>query len=69
MEVDVSTRSQAKNGQNLPSFECDNPVLDHYGLGNEIGISGTPALILPDGQVIPGYMESDRLAAILAITD
>jgi len=61
--------SQAKNGQNLPSFECDNPVLKHYGLGNEIGITGTPAIVLPDGQVVPGYMESDRLAALLAITN
>lgn len=61
--------TQAKNGQNLPSFECDNPVLEHYNLGNEIGISGTPALVLPDGQVIPGYMESERLAALLSLTD
>lgn len=59
------TLSQAKNGQNLPERECDNPVLKHYALGNEIGISGTPALILADGRVIPGYMDSDRLAALL----
>lgn len=59
------TLSQAKNGQNLPERECDNPVLEHYALGNEIGISGTPALVLADGRVIPGYMDSDRLAALL----
>lgn len=59
------TLTQAKNGQNLPERECDNPVLEHYALGNEIGISGTPALVLADGRVIPGYMDSDRLAALL----
>ena len=59
------TLTQAKNGQNLPERECDNPVLEHYALGNEIGISGTPALILADGRVIPGYMDSERLAALL----
>ncbi|MFM1895160.1 MAG: hypothetical protein RLZZ385_234 [Pseudomonadota bacterium] len=59
--------TQAKNGQNIPSHECDNPVLKHYTLGNEIGIAGTPALILPDGQVVPGYVEADRLAAMLSI--
>jgi thiol:disulfide interchange protein DsbC len=59
------TLTQAKNGQNLPERECSNPVLEHYALGNEIGISGTPALVLADGRVIPGYMDSDRLAALL----
>jgi len=57
--------TQAKNGQNLPERECANPVLEHYALGNEIGISGTPALVLADGRVIPGYMDADRLAALL----
>lgn len=54
--------TQAKNGQNLPSRECDNPVLRHYNLGNRVGISGTPALVLQDGTVIPGYLEPAQLA-------
>ncbi|MCB1670048.1 MAG: DsbC family protein [Gammaproteobacteria bacterium] len=57
--------TQAKHGQNLPERDCENPVLEHYALGNQIGISGTPALVLADGRVIPGYMDSDRLAALL----
>lgn len=59
--------TQAKNGQNIPEATCDSPVLAHYNLGNELGISGTPALIFPDGRVIPGYLETDRLAAMLNI--
>ena len=59
--------TQAKNGQNLPSRDCETPVLEHYELGNQIGISGTPALIFPDGRLIPGYMDVDRLVAMLAI--
>ncbi|MCB1664848.1 MAG: DsbC family protein [Pseudomonadales bacterium] len=55
--------TQAKHGQNIPSRECDNPVLKHYNLGNRIGISGTPAIVLEDGSVIPGYLEPDQLAA------
>jgi thiol:disulfide interchange protein DsbC len=39
----------------------------HYALGNEIGITGTPALIFPDGRLVPGYMEPDRLSALLQI--
>jgi thiol:disulfide interchange protein DsbC len=36
--------------------------LRHYNLGNRIGISGTPALVLQDGTVIPGYLEPAQLA-------
>ena len=59
--------TQAKNGQNLPERECETPVMTHYALGNQIGISGTPALIFPDGRVIPGYMDVERLVAMLNI--
>lgn len=59
--------TQAKNGQNLPERECDNPVLAHYELGNEFGITGTPALVFPDGRVIPGYLDPERLSAMLNV--
>ena len=55
--------TQAKNGQNLPARDCQNPVLNHHSLGNRIGITGTPAIVLPDGTLIPGYMDVDRLTA------
>lgn len=60
--------TQAKNDQNLPQLDCVNPVMEHYALGNAIGISGTPALIFPDGVVVPGYIEAPRLAAMLGIS-
>jgi thiol:disulfide interchange protein DsbC len=57
--------TQAKNGQNLPERQCDNPVSSHFQLGNQIGISGTPAIVLQDGSVIPGYLDVERLAEIV----
>ncbi len=57
--------TQAKNGQNLPARDCENHVLEHYNLGNKIGISGTPALVLANGTVIPGYMDSQQLAGVV----
>ena len=59
--------TQAKNGQNLPARECDNPVLAHYQLGNEFGITGTPAIVFPDGRVIPGYLDPERMSAMLKL--
>lgn len=59
--------SQAKNGQNLPERDCETPVLAHYQLGNELGISGTPAIIFPDGRLIPGYLNAETLASMLEL--
>jgi thiol:disulfide interchange protein DsbC len=57
--------TQAKNGQNIPERECDNPVLEHFELGNRVGISGTPAVVLEDGSVVPGYLDVERLRALV----
>lgn len=56
----------AKKGGDLPSKQCENPVAEHYKLGQTFGINGTPALVLPDGEVIPGYVPPKRLALALA---
>ena len=52
----------AKARRAVPSAECDNPVLKQYALGQRIGIEGTPAIILANGQLIPGYQPADVLA-------
>ena len=57
--------TQAKNGQNLPGRECDNPVLSQHALGNQIGITGTPAIILEDGTLVPGYLDIDTLRTMV----
>ncbi len=57
----------AKNDEPLPEIICDTPVLDHYAIGNELGINGTPAIVFDDGRVVPGYAGSERLAAMLGL--
>lgn len=59
--------TEAKMGQEIPAKTCDNPVAKHYQLGNEIGVTGTPALVLQDGRLIPGYMPAADLADLLGI--
>jgi len=61
----VRAMGQAKHGQNIPTRQCDNHVLEHYNLGNRIGISGTPALVLEDGLVVPGYVGAEQLADLV----
>ncbi len=57
--------TDAKAGKEVAVKECDNPVDEHMALAELIGINGTPALILPDGELLPGYVPPDRLKAVL----
>lgn len=45
------------------SSSCSNPVAEHYQLGKSFGVTGTPAIILPDGRMVPGALPASRLVA------
>ena len=57
----------AKSGKPVPdsNTDCVTPVDDHMMLGTLIGVSGTPALVLNDGKLVPGYVPADRLIQLL----
>ncbi|WP_148861923.1 DsbC family protein [Marinobacter fonticola] len=58
---------KAKNGESVAPANCDNPVADQFRLGGEVGVTGTPAIILEDGNMIRGYVPADRLAQGLGL--
>jgi thiol:disulfide interchange protein DsbC len=54
--------TRAKLGGQVPETECeDNPVSAHWELGHEIGVTGTPSVIAPNGEVIGGYLPPQQL--------
>ncbi|HYQ39345.1 MAG TPA: DsbC family protein [Pseudomonas sp.] len=53
----------AKARKEVPAAKCDNPVAKQYALGQMIGVQGTPAVVLANGQMIPGYQPAPQLAA------
>lgn len=55
----------AKSGKAIPSRTCENPVAEQFKLGSEVGVTGTPAIILEDGRMIRGYLPKERLAQAL----
>ena len=55
----------AKAGREVPRKTCETPVEEHYALGQDFRIQGTPALVLDDGEVLPGYVPADKLAKAL----
>ena len=56
-----------KSGLDIPMAECDNPVAEHYALGQKVGVTGTPAIITSDGRLLPGYMPAENLAEALGL--
>ena len=51
----------AKAGGSIESKTCDNPIKRQLELSRKIGIRGTPAIILEDGTMLPGYVPIDKL--------
>lgn len=51
----------AKLGQEPDRLECDNPVQGQYQLGQEMGVTGTPALLTESGVLIPGFVQAAQL--------
>lgn len=59
--------TRLKNREQLASRSCPNPVARQYRLGQQMGISGTPAMITEDGRLLPGYMPAAVLAQTLGV--
>jgi thiol:disulfide interchange protein DsbC len=59
------TRLKAR--QTIPTLTCQNPVASQLDLGREVGVTGTPAIVLEDGRLLPGYMPAEQLAGALGI--
>lgn len=51
----------AKAGSQVAQKQCDNPVAEQYQAGIAAGVTGTPALILKDGTMMPGYLPPQQL--------
>ncbi len=54
--------TDAKAGLPIVQKQCSNPVSAHYELGAQIGIRGTPTIILEDGSRLGGYVPYQQLA-------
>ncbi|OCG19802.1 MULTISPECIES: bifunctional protein-disulfide isomerase/oxidoreductase DsbC [unclassified Gilliamella] len=40
-------------------------VTQQFNVGKKLGISGTPAIVLPNGQLVSGYVPADKLIKVL----
>ncbi len=57
--------TKAKRDEPVPDRTCDNPVKEQMALGQMLGVSGTPAIVLENGEMIPGYQPAKPLGEML----
>lgn len=57
--------TEAKSGKELPRATCDNPVKEHMKMAEMFAITGTPTLVMDNGEIVPGYVPAKRLARML----
>lgn len=57
----------AKGGKSVSPKTCDNPVGAQYRLGGQVGVTGTPAIVLEDGNMVRGYVPARNLAEGLGL--
>ncbi|MBE1300134.1 MAG: bifunctional protein-disulfide isomerase/oxidoreductase DsbC [Alteromonadaceae bacterium] len=57
--------TNAKAGGAVEKRTCETQVDKQYLFGQQIGVSGTPAIVLEDGTMIPGYQPAATLKATL----
>jgi|UPI0002FBC58E thiol:disulfide interchange protein DsbC len=64
----LEAMNKLKKRERIATNVCaDNPVAEHFKLGGQVGVTGTPALITTDGRLMPGYMPALQLANALGL--
>lgn len=57
--------TKAKTGSSVAARICDKPIEDEFNFGRQVGVTGTPAIMLANGMMVPGYQEPSKLFALL----
>jgi len=57
--------TKAKSGSNVAYRICDKPIEEQFNFGRQVGVTGTPAIILSNGTMIPGYQPPEQLETLL----
>ncbi len=65
-EKSLSLLEDAHSGKPLPEPKCDTTAIDESTkLAEKLGISSVPALIFPDGRLMPGYKDAKTLLGLI----
>lgn len=61
--------TRAKSGESVARRDdgCETPIREHFQAAREIGIDGTPYVLIEDGAVFSGYRPYHELLALMGI--
>lgn len=57
--------TNAKNSRNVAYRVCDTPIEGQFNFGRQVGVNGTPAIVLSNGMMVPGYQPPAQLEQLL----
>ena len=57
--------TKAKAGSGIAYRICDKPIEGQFDFGRQVGVTGTPAIVLSNGTMIPGYQPPAQLEELL----
>jgi thiol:disulfide interchange protein DsbC len=65
-EKSIALLEAALEKKPVPAPKCETKAIEeNIKLAEELGIRGTPAIILSNGTTIPGYKDADSLIALI----
>ena len=60
----------AKVDKNFETHSCNTSMVgQHYAIGRDIGLTGTPAFVLSDGTLVSGYLPPESLVERLVLLE
>jgi len=57
--------TNAKNSRSVAYRVCDKPIEAEFDFGRQVGVNGTPAIVLSNGMMVPGYQPPAQLEQLL----
>lgn len=64
-ENQKAAMDKAQAGGNVSPVTCNARIKEQYQAGNSFGVNGTPAIVLQNGTMIPGYQPAQALLETL----
>ncbi|MGB2078428.1 MAG: bifunctional protein-disulfide isomerase/oxidoreductase DsbC [Vibrio sp.] len=63
--LDAAKRGASFDYDESKLAQCQKTIYDEYQYGRQLGINGTPAILIPNGQLVPGYVPPQELLKAL----
>jgi len=60
-EDPATALTRGKEGSGIPYRVCDTSIEAQFNFGRQVGVNGTPAIVLSTGMMVPGYQPPKTL--------